>query len=309
MPMNRLTPGRKRPRAQILAERAFATLERFLHVEAVSGIVLLVAAAIALVWANSPLAESYHHLWHVSFSVGLGEFKFDRPLHFWINDALMTVFFLIVGMEIRQEIHDGALNDLRQASLPIEAAVGGMAAPAVTYVTVSRNLLHMEMPCRRSGGHPEADAVGGEARPRTLHRPAVEVGIDGARFEHDGTGRQLHQLALAGIGVPGRYFGAVPEIVWQATGREGAGDRAGGGDMAGDIGKAVGRKEMLRTGDGTAVDVAGFLHFDHRPLGCDLEQACHLGRSRQFARIQQACCHRRRLIAEAGRETRAFRDG
>ncbi|WP_288196708.1 Na+/H+ antiporter NhaA [uncultured Pleomorphomonas sp.] len=135
--MNRLTPGRKRPRAQILAERAFATLERFLHVEAVSGIVLLAAAAIALVWANSPLAESYHHLWHVSFSVGLGEFKFDRPLHFWINDALMTVFFLVVGMEIRREIHDGALSDLRQASLPIAAAVGGVAAPALIYLALN----------------------------------------------------------------------------------------------------------------------------------------------------------------------------
>lgn len=137
MPMNRLTPGRKRPRAQILAERAFATLERFLHVDAVSGIVLLAAAAIALVWANSPPAESYHHLWYVSFSVGLGEFKFDRSLHFWINDALMTVFFLVVGMEIRREIHDGALSDLRQASLPIAAAVGGVAAPALIYLALN----------------------------------------------------------------------------------------------------------------------------------------------------------------------------
>ncbi|CAK7257481.1 Na+:H+ antiporter, NhaA family [Shinella sp. WSC3-e] len=117
--MKRTTPAQKRPRAQILTERALASLERFLHIEAVSGAVLLVAAAVALIWANSPLSESYHHLWHMSLSVGVGELVFDRPLHFWINDALMTVFFLVVGMEIRREIHEGALSDLRQASLPI----------------------------------------------------------------------------------------------------------------------------------------------------------------------------------------------
>ncbi len=132
--MNRSASGQKLPRAQILTERAFASLERFLHIEAVSGIVLLAAAAIALVWANSSLSESYHHLWHVSLSIGLGEFVFDRPLHFWINDALMTVFFLVVGMEIRREIHEGALSDLRQASLPIAAAAGGVAVPALIYL-------------------------------------------------------------------------------------------------------------------------------------------------------------------------------
>ncbi|MGQ3674045.1 Na+/H+ antiporter NhaA [Xanthobacter sp. TB0139] len=137
--MNRPAHRQKMPRAQILAERAFATVERFLHIEAVSGIVLLLAAAIALIWANSPYAESYHHLWHVSFSIGLGDFVFDRPLHFWINDALMTVFFLVVGMEIRREIHEGALSDLKQASLPIAAALGGVGVPALVYLGFNHN--------------------------------------------------------------------------------------------------------------------------------------------------------------------------
>ncbi|MGE4373917.1 MAG: Na+/H+ antiporter NhaA [Xanthobacter sp.] len=132
--MNQPAPWQELPRSQILAERAFATVERFLHIEAVSGIVLLLAAAIALIWANSSFAESYHHLWHVSFSIGLGEWVFDRPLHFWINDALMTVFFLVVGMEIRREIHEGALSDLKQASLPITAAIGGVVVPALVYL-------------------------------------------------------------------------------------------------------------------------------------------------------------------------------
>ena len=79
-------PSRTRqdlPRAQLLAERAFATLERFLHIEALSGVVLLIAAAIALLWANSPLAPSYHALWHAPVSFGVGSFVFSQTLHFF----------------------------------------------------------------------------------------------------------------------------------------------------------------------------------------------------------------------------------
>ncbi|MBR1282935.1 Na+/H+ antiporter NhaA [Bradyrhizobium sp. AUGA SZCCT0177] len=129
------------PRAQFLAERAFTTLQRFLHVEAVSGGVLLIAAASALTWANSPFSHSYHALWHLPLSIGLGEFIFSRSLHFWINDALMTVFFLVVGMEIRREIHEGALSRLDQASLPIVAAAGGVIAPALIYLSFNIDLV------------------------------------------------------------------------------------------------------------------------------------------------------------------------
>lgn len=124
----------KLPRAQVFAERAFASLDRFLHIEAVSGIALLVAAAIALIWANSPFAESYNHLWHTPLSFGLGPFQFSQPLHFWINDGLMTFFFLVVGMEIRREIHEGSLSNIRQAMLPIIAALGGVLVPALLYL-------------------------------------------------------------------------------------------------------------------------------------------------------------------------------
>jgi NhaA family Na+:H+ antiporter len=125
------------PPAQLLAERAFATLQRFLHVEAVSGVVLLMAAALALLWANSPFAESYHALWHLELSVGLGEHVVSRSLHFLINDALMTVFFLVVGMEIRREIHEGALSELDQAVLPVTAAAGGIIVPAAIYLSLN----------------------------------------------------------------------------------------------------------------------------------------------------------------------------
>lgn len=132
---------REPPRAQILAQRAFDRLERFLHIEAVSGVVLLVAAAIALIWANSSAADSYHHLWHLPLSFGLGEFEFSRSLHFWINDGLMTVFFLVVGMEIRREIHEGALSKFDQAMLPVVAAAGGVIAPALIYFSINADPL------------------------------------------------------------------------------------------------------------------------------------------------------------------------
>jgi len=121
-------------RAQHLTDRALATLERFLHIEAVSGIILLLAAAAALAWANSPWATSYDAVWHTSITFGVGGLIATQTLHFWINDGLMTVFFLVVGMEIRREIHEGALSDLRQAALPIGAALGGVGIPALIYL-------------------------------------------------------------------------------------------------------------------------------------------------------------------------------
>lgn len=133
--MTRPTFRQELPRAQRLTERAFASFERFLHIEAVSGVVLLLAAAVALIWANSSLADSYHATWHAPLSFGIGNLVVSQSLHFWINDALMTVFFLVVGMEIRREIHEGALSDFRQASLPIAAAMGGVIAPALIYLT------------------------------------------------------------------------------------------------------------------------------------------------------------------------------
>lgn len=120
-----------------MAEQAFATLERYLHIEAVSGIVLLFAAAVALIWANSSYADSYHAFWHLPVSIGLGELVFSQSLHFWINDGLMTVFFLVVGMEVRREIHEGALSERSQAALPVVAAVGGVVAPALIFLALN----------------------------------------------------------------------------------------------------------------------------------------------------------------------------
>jgi Na+:H+ antiporter, NhaA family len=112
-------------------------LLRFISVEAASGVVLLAAAAIALGWANSSLARFYEALWHLRLSFGLVRVLPAHDLHFWINDGLMTVFFLVVGLEIRREIHDGALADPRVATLPIIAALGGVVVPALLYLLVN----------------------------------------------------------------------------------------------------------------------------------------------------------------------------
>lgn len=127
-------PLRTPSRTQIITQRALATLDRFLHIEAVSGAILIVAAAVALIFANSPWAASYDAFWHAPVSFGVGSWNVSQTLHFWINDGLMSIFFLVVGMEIRREIHEGALSDLREAALPIGAAIGGVALPALIYL-------------------------------------------------------------------------------------------------------------------------------------------------------------------------------
>jgi NhaA family Na+:H+ antiporter len=123
--------------ARRFAKRAFAPVEKFLAVEAASGVLLLAAAALALVWANSSWRESYAAILHLPFGVTFGTFSFQRDLHFWINDGVMTIFFFVVGLEIRREIHAGELSSLRRAALPLAAAVGGMLVPAGIFVAIN----------------------------------------------------------------------------------------------------------------------------------------------------------------------------
>jgi len=147
--LTKLAPPRREPpgswwAARRLARRALAPVERFLAIEAASGILLLATAAIALIWANSPWQESYHALWHVPFRIGLGPFSFERDLHFWINDGVMTIFFFVVGLEVRREIHRGELSEPRRAALPLAAAIGGMIAPACIFagLNLGRESIH-----------------------------------------------------------------------------------------------------------------------------------------------------------------------
>ncbi len=124
--------------ARMLALRALRPVEQFLHVEAAGGITLIVAAVVALVWANSPWQHSYDVLWHTTFSIGLGDAVFTKDLHFWINEFAMTLFFLVIGLEVKREITEGTLSSARQAALPLAAALGGMVVPAAIYAALNR---------------------------------------------------------------------------------------------------------------------------------------------------------------------------
>ena len=117
-----------------------APVERFLAIQTASGILLLLAAALALAWANSPWRESYTALWETPIGLRFGALAFERSLGWWINDGLMVVFFFVVGLEIRREIHAGELSDLRRAALPLAAALGGMVMPALIYAGFNRGL-------------------------------------------------------------------------------------------------------------------------------------------------------------------------
>jgi NhaA family Na+:H+ antiporter len=115
------------------AEAVAAPIRRILQIEAASGLVLLAAAAVALVWANvSP--DSYEALWHVPIGGHIGPWAYEQSLHFWINEGLMTLFFFVVGLEIRREVYEGSLSTLRQAALPLVAAVGGMLVPPLIFI-------------------------------------------------------------------------------------------------------------------------------------------------------------------------------
>ncbi len=98
------------------------------------GILLLLCTVVALVWANSPWREAYEHLLHARIGLSIDKFILDKPLEFWINDALMTVFFFVVGLEIKRELLVGELRSPRRALLPIMAALGGMVVPALLYL-------------------------------------------------------------------------------------------------------------------------------------------------------------------------------
>ncbi|HEV2930602.1 MAG TPA: Na+/H+ antiporter NhaA [Propionibacteriaceae bacterium] len=113
-------------------------LQTFLRTEEAGGILLLAAAVAALLWANSPWRASYDAIWHTQLTLGVGDWSLAEDLQHWINDALMALFFLVVGLEIKRELTTGELRDPRAAALPAIAALGGMAVPALLYLAINR---------------------------------------------------------------------------------------------------------------------------------------------------------------------------
>ena len=109
-------------------------VREFFETEAAGGVVLLVAAVVALVWVNSPFGDSYERLWRTELSARIGGFGIGQDLRHWVNDGLMAVFFFVVGHEIKRELVAGELRPWRHASTPAIAAVGGMVVPALVFV-------------------------------------------------------------------------------------------------------------------------------------------------------------------------------
>ena len=114
---------------------------RFAQIEAAGGILLFSSMVAALIWANSPWEHSYHAIWNTPFTVGVGPFVLTESWHDWINDGLMSIFFFLVGLEIKREVLIGELSSLRQAAFPLIAAIGGTVVPAGLYLAVNHEAL------------------------------------------------------------------------------------------------------------------------------------------------------------------------
>ena len=116
--------------------RLTGPIQRFMHVQAASGIVLLAATAVALFLANSPWSSSFLEFWDSEFAITFGAVELSHSLKHWINDGLMGIFFFVIGLEVKRELVMGELRDPRSAALPIFAAIGGMLVPAAIYLSL-----------------------------------------------------------------------------------------------------------------------------------------------------------------------------
>ena len=127
-------------RSRTPVRRIAEPLQSFVRWESIASLLLVGATVAALSLANSPWAEGFEALWHIELGFELGDFTVREDLRHWINDGLMAIFFLLVGLEIKREVLVGELASMREATLPIAAAVGGMAVPALFYLAVTGSL-------------------------------------------------------------------------------------------------------------------------------------------------------------------------
>lgn len=119
-----------------IAKIILSPFQRFLKRQSSNGIVLLIAAIIAMLWSNSSYAEVYFAIWDKELTLELGAFKLSEPLILWVNDGLMALFFFVVGLEIKREVMAGELSTIKDVVMPLTAAIGGMLVPAIIFVLV-----------------------------------------------------------------------------------------------------------------------------------------------------------------------------
>jgi Na+:H+ antiporter, NhaA family len=128
---------RRRQPPRFARARFLRAVAEFARTEASGGVILLAAALVALAWANSPWDEQYFDLWNAHLALDLNRFRVDLTLGHAVNDGLMTVFFFVVGLEIKRELVHGELSTKRKAALPVAAALGGMTVPALIYAALN----------------------------------------------------------------------------------------------------------------------------------------------------------------------------
>ncbi len=155
---------------------------RFTQIEASSGSILLIAAVVALVWANAPFGETYREFWETHLHIEVGAFHFDESLKHIVNDALMVIFFFVVGLEIKRELVVGELRDPKKAALPAIAALGGMIVPAAIFLAFAAGQ--------------GSEATRGWAIPMATDI-AFSVGVISLLGKRVSTGAKLFLLALA----------------------------------------------------------------------------------------------------------------
>ncbi len=194
-----------------LASRVGRPFRRFIEVEAAGGVALLAATAVALIWANSPWSDSYVDLWHTEIEVHVGSYHLGGEAHpftleAFVNDALMAIFFFVVGLEIKRELVTGQLRDPRAAALPAMAAVGGMVVPALVYFAFNPS-----GPASSGWGIPMATDI------------AFAVGVVSLLGDRIGRGMKVFLLSLAivddigAIVVIAVFYTSDLSIEWLAT--------------------------------------------------------------------------------------------
>ncbi|WP_159018610.1 Na+/H+ antiporter NhaA [Algibacter sp. L3A6] len=123
-----------------MIKRVFLTpFQKFVKIESFSGILLMFATLLALVWSNSPYGDSYRELWQYDLGIVTETFEFKKPLILWINDGLMAIFFLLIGLEIKRELLIGELNTPKKIAFPLVGALGGMLVPVIFFLVLNQN--------------------------------------------------------------------------------------------------------------------------------------------------------------------------
>ena len=145
--------------------------QRFFRTETLGGLILLGFGLAALAIANSPLSSAYNHLWEIPLTLGIVPRELSLSLHDWINDGLMAVFFLMVGLEIKRELLAGELSSAQQAALPIACAIGGMVVPALIYL-----IFNLRGPGSHGWGIPMATDIAFALGALNLIAPQAPVG-------------------------------------------------------------------------------------------------------------------------------------